>query len=265
MKLETLYLKETQIEKIERARKLFTKAFWRRQFQKESTESQRIFDWMFGVLLPVGCFLLDPIVFKGFRLTLMGEAKPFAYSLSFVSIMSLFAFKLWGENLKWLNGFLCGLFIVAGIVSSLLGIVLLPFSVIGAIFLIGILGFTPLFAGFVYLRNAVRCYQLSKPFVETKVLVNYIALGIVLSITLPLILNANIENEIRTMQQGNTQEIREAANKLKYVAPLADFNKLAEVSCDENDVEKNKALFESYYKLTGESMERINYIACNDF
>ncbi len=41
------------------------KGFWRRQFQKESTALQKNSDWFFGVILPVICFVFDPIVFKG--------------------------------------------------------------------------------------------------------------------------------------------------------------------------------------------------------
>ncbi|MDQ6786134.1 MAG: hypothetical protein M3033_04865 [Acidobacteriota bacterium] len=40
------------------------KGFWRRQFQKESTKSQRKFDWIFGVIMPVIYFAFGPVVFK---------------------------------------------------------------------------------------------------------------------------------------------------------------------------------------------------------
>ncbi|MEP6904420.1 MAG: hypothetical protein ABJA66_22075, partial [Actinomycetota bacterium] len=142
--------------------------FWKRQFQAQSTKAQRIFDWICGVFLPVICFAFDPIVFKtqGFGETLFGTYKPFAYLLSFVSIMAMTAWLIWGAKLNWLNGFLTGLFLVGGIISFIVGVVLFPFSVIGLLFLIGILGFTPLFCSFVYLRNVFRSYHAAKPFLE---------------------------------------------------------------------------------------------------
>ncbi len=118
------------------------KGFWHWQFQTESTESQKTFDWLFGVILPVSCFVFDPIVFKGdaWGAAYLGTYKPFAYILSFVSVMAMSAWLIWGEKLKWLNAFLAGLFIVGGIVSLGIGIILSPISLLGLIILIGALG-----------------------------------------------------------------------------------------------------------------------------
>jgi hypothetical protein len=179
--------------------------------------------------------------------------------------MSFIAFKLWGEKLKWLNGFLCGLFGVASLISLLIGIILLPFSIVGLLMILGLLGFTPLLTSFVYFRNAVRGYQFCKLFVETKVLFNSIFLSAVLAITMPLLLNLKINNLLKIMLYGDANEVRAAANKLKYITPIVNFERLAGKNCDENNSDKNRAIFESYQELTGESLERKNYIICNDF
>jgi hypothetical protein len=75
--------------------------FWRRQFQTEATKSQKKFDWAFGVILPVICFVFDPVVFKGggFGVAFLGAFKPFAYLLSFVSVMAMSAWLIWGAKL----------------------------------------------------------------------------------------------------------------------------------------------------------------------
>jgi hypothetical protein len=39
--------------------------FWARQFAVVRTPDQDKFDAIFGVILPVLCFMVDPIVFKG--------------------------------------------------------------------------------------------------------------------------------------------------------------------------------------------------------
>ena len=100
---------------------------------------------------------------------------------------------------------------------------------------------------------------------RTNLLISSIALSAVYALTLPYLLNIKIESEIKVMREGNAQEIRAAAKRLKYVAPLANFNSLAGLDCEENNPEKNKALFESYRDLTGENLESKNYIICNDF
>ena len=126
--------------------------FWRRQFGTEVTVGQRKFDWMLGVFLPLVCFLFDPIVFRAIAgQPVLGKLRLGAYVLAFVSIMGMTAWLLWGERLKWLSGWLAGLFFVSSGISLIVGAILTPFSVIGILILIGFLGFTPLFSSIVYL------------------------------------------------------------------------------------------------------------------
>ena len=168
------------------------KGFWRRQFQPAATAAQTKFDWTFGVVLPVVCFVFDPIVFEAG--SVLAPLKFFAYFLSFVSIMAMAAWLVWGAKLKWLNAFLAGLFAVGGVISLAIGILIVPISLIGLIVLIGIPGFTPLFTSIVFLRNALRAFQSAKPFFEKKILVYSSALAALLSAVVPYVLNANIND-----------------------------------------------------------------------
>lgn len=236
------------------------KGFWRRQFQKEATESQTNFDWAFGVVLPVICFALDPIVFKnGFAgEAILGVLKPFAYVLSFVSVMTMAAWLVWGAKLKWLNGFLAGLFAVGGVISLAVGIVLLPLSLLGALVLIGILGFTPLFTSIVFLRNATRAFHAAKPFFERRVLINSLMLTAVFSVCLPAVLNIQIKRALDEISDGDAQAVRAQAANLKYVAPLTDFSDLPRQYNSgrlNSDEEKRAALAEAYRELTGKNIE----------
>ena len=238
-------------------RELKKSRFWERQFQVESTRPQKIFDALFGVILPAVCFLFDPIVFRtgDFGHPLGGEVKSFAYLLSFVSIMGLFAFMLWGEKLKWFNGFLSGLFAVSAIISMGIGIVLFPFSLIGIrlLFLIGILGFTPLLTGFVYWRNWVRAYKISSVELDRRLIIRMATLAGMFALILPALINVKIEKGLDTLQNGNADEIRHTAQILKYVAPLTDFSRLHlnyENGKPSPNAE-NEALRESYEMLAG--------------
>ena len=67
------------------------KRFWARQFDAEPTEAQKSFDWAFGVTIPAICFAFDPLIFRGnlWGTALLATYKPFAYLLSFVSIMAI--------------------------------------------------------------------------------------------------------------------------------------------------------------------------------
>jgi len=139
--------------------------FWTRQFHLEPTSRQRRFDWAFGVVLPTICVAADPIVFSSFLGegdALLARYKIFAYLLSSVSIMAMAAWLLWGQRLGGLRPILGGLFMAGSAISLIVGLILLPFSLIGMLLLIGFLGFTPLFSSFVYFRNSVRAINGAK-------------------------------------------------------------------------------------------------------
>lgn len=144
-----------------------SKGFWRRQFGEQVTPKQRRFDILFGFVMPVLCLVFDPIVFRewlsdkpGF---LLGSLQFYAYTIIALEMVALAA---------WLSGVagrgrppaaLGGVLLAGGLFSFALGVVLLPFSVLGIIFfLVGILGFTPLFTAVVYLRNGWRAANLGR-------------------------------------------------------------------------------------------------------
>ena len=239
----------------------FKGSFWRRQFQIESTSKQKGFDWIFGVILPVVCFVFDPIVFKGnvWGAAMFGNYKPFAYILSFVSVMAMSAWLIWGAKLKWLNAFLAGLFLIGGIVSLCIGIVLFPMSLLGLIILIGALGFTPLFAAVIYLRNAFRAYEAAKPFFQKSVLVNSFVLGAIFSAVVPFVINVQIKNILDEMINGDAPAVRANGQKLKFVLPLANLDGLAlqyhRTKREERNTEKMRTIVEIYKEMTGEDLE----------
>lgn len=244
------------------------KRFWARQFQQTSTAAQRRFDWIFGAILPVICFAFDPLVFKGFGLgkgAQLGDYKPFAYLLSFVSIMAMAAWLIWGEKLKWLNGFLAGLFAVSAIISFGVGVILFPFSLLGLVILIGVLGFTPLFSSMVFLRNSIRAYRSAKPFLEKHVLEYSFILTALFSFVIPFVANVEIYKRLDEMADGSPQVIRKNAQILRFVAPLVNADKLGGKYCDSPNSETHRALAEAYQQLSNESIERIDFHICNDW
>ena len=166
--------------------------FWRRQFSGTVTTGQKRFDWFFGVIMPTVCFFFDPIVFSssfGPNDALLGGYKRFAFLLSFTAILATMALLLWGEKLKWANAFLSGLFAVSSLAALAIGIFLLPFSIFGLAFLIGALGFTPLFTSFVFWRNSVRSFRAAQPFLEKDTLANMFAVAAIASIVIPYLFN----------------------------------------------------------------------------
>jgi hypothetical protein len=145
--------------------------FWRRQFGTEVTRGQRKFDWMFGVIMPAICFYFDPIVFQGSfgEGPLLGAYSTFAHLLSYATIMAMVAVLVWDKRPASLNAMLAGLFGASALVSLIIGVILVPFSIMGLFFFfIGALGFTPLLSAIVFLRNSVRAHRAATALIPSR-------------------------------------------------------------------------------------------------
>ena len=169
--------------------------FLQRQFSETTTLRQKRFDWTFGVGLPIVCIAADPGVFRcwlddGPHDTLLSSYKAFCYALSSVSILAMTAWLLWGSKLGELRPFLGGLFLVAAAIYATVGIVIVPFSALGIIFAgLGLLGFTPLFSGFVFLRNSYRALESSARDMPLKYIARAAMLAVVYALVVPFVLN----------------------------------------------------------------------------
>ena len=167
------------------------KGCWKRQFASETTRKQRTFDWIFGVILPLVCVVTDQQMFADS--SIFGPYKTFAYTLSFVSIVMMAGFLLLGEKLGRFNAVIAGLFGFGSLVSLGVGLLMLPLSIVGLVILIGALGFTPLFAAFVYARNAVRAFRFASVKMDYMLLTHVWFLSALLSFTIPWVANANFK------------------------------------------------------------------------
>src|SRR6185295_8732202 len=121
--------------------------FHARQFTREATRGQIIFDLVFGVVGPVLCFYFDPIIFRGGMLGLGGVMLPrlqlLAYSISIIQIPVLLVWLLLGRQLRSFSAPIGGVLIAGSFFSFLVGVLIFPYSVLGLMVLIGVFGFTP--------------------------------------------------------------------------------------------------------------------------
>ncbi len=138
--------------------------FWPRQFGEVVTRKQWIWDWMFGVFMPMICFYFDPGVFRTWAGEyssggLLSAYQLPAYVLAYSGIMAQAAWLLWGKSLGSFRIAIGLILATASVASLIIGVILFPFSVLGIFWLIGFLGFTPLLTAIVYWRNAVRAIR----------------------------------------------------------------------------------------------------------
>jgi len=169
--------------------------FLQRQFSTVPTLGQRKFDWAYGVVLPIVCVAADPIVFRSsIGLTInpsneFAKYKVFCYALSSVSILAMTAWLLWGNKLGELRPFLGGLFLAAAGISTTVGILLFPISLLASVVGIGLLGFTPLFSGLVFLRNSFRALESSAEDMPLNYVARAAMLAVIYALVVPFVLN----------------------------------------------------------------------------
>jgi hypothetical protein len=165
--------------------------FWMQQFNSTITQNQVIFDVALGVIMPVLCLILDPVVFRNLLSigqTMLGSIRVFGYTSIALGIIALSLWLLLRNHLSWLNAFLAGILFYGAFFALLLGVLILPFSVIGLLALVGVLGFTPFFTSFAFLRNGVRAYRQATEHSEKNWPVGMsLILGVILIIVIPIL------------------------------------------------------------------------------
>jgi hypothetical protein len=225
-------------------------SFWRRQFAPQPSHRQTAFDIAFGIAMPLICLYFDPGIFR--RPVGNAELGPYvivagvAIALGFVSLTGWLV-------LRWPAALLAGCLSGGGIFALLLGIVLLPMSVLGVFFVIGILGFTPLATAFVFFRNAVRAYyaaHLSKPAVASLV-----TLGLVVTCGGPWVCQIYVDHEtdraLEMVQSSDPAEVTQAISFIGRLRTLTGFNSLVYAYPLEPDEKRRERLAAAYQEMTG--------------
>jgi hypothetical protein len=131
--------------------------FWQRQFGPEPSRWQVAFDLAAGILLPLVCLAADPIVFRGdsFMPPLLGHRALLCYAAIGTSLLALALWLLCRRPAALLAGFL----LAGALFALLLGVFLLPFSMIGLFANgLGALGLSPFLTAFVFWRNGLRAW-----------------------------------------------------------------------------------------------------------
>jgi hypothetical protein len=241
------------------------RVFWRRQFLPEHTGPQTVFDVLLGVVLPVLCFIFDPLVFRGG----MG-GRPFfpglqlmAYSIAFIEIFMLLSWlcarRRLGAHVVSVGGFL----MAGALVSLIIGIVLFPLSLIGILlFGIGLLGFIPFLTAFVYWRNSLRAINLRHEQASIRRKLAALVLGLVFVLGLPVALHLKItqavEQSLATLSAGDEMDAAEAIERLRLLSYFgeADTDKIVWAYNNEQDAAKRERLAGAYFLITGQYIER---------
>lgn len=242
-------------------------AFWSRQFASTTTPGQIIFDVIFGIIAPILCIIADPVVFRG-HIGVLSSYVIIAYFLIAIEILALtLALINYNRNvLLSLN--IAGPLILGGIFAGLLGLAILPLSVIGLFAIIGIFGFTPFLTSLVFLRNGVRAIKKAASHFPRHIVVLVFIFTFIMAFVIPVAshigLKKQVSSDIYTAMEGAESERISAISRLWIVGmvlPISEFDFIVwEYSnvfeySKSPDPLKSERLKKAYKDITGQDIE----------
>ena len=150
--------------------------------------------------MPLVCLAFDPGIFhsrgfddfKLFKLRPLLDSPPneFGQVLYPLLAFQLAAMMLWlclGWTLRRVAGWFDGVFILGAASAYLIGVLLLPMSLLGIFAMgIGLMGFTPWLTGYAYLRRAKRARTIGRQRQSNRVYFSLVAVGFLSALVIPL-------------------------------------------------------------------------------
>jgi len=235
--------------------------FWFRQSSPEITFPQTIFDVSFGIVLPLLFLIVDPVVFKGGVAgpPLLARFQLFAYLVSAIEILLFASWLMAGKNLRVISAAMGGAFIAGGLFSLTVGILILPYSIIGLMILIGALGFTPFVTSWVYARNGIRALRAQHDSLFSR-LGSAVAAAF-LVIALPALVGVYVErvanSSVAMLLNGDSRSAEVAVSRLKWLPIIPEVNRREwALAYEREESPEKRQLLEMYYKeVTGEDIK----------
>jgi len=135
-------------------------------------------DLLGGLILPVLCLVYAPGFLRD------SPVASVVYPMIVVQVVALALWQFIGPMRRWFCAFMAGLLMIGALTAGVIGLCMIPFSLIGVLFFgIGLLGLTPFLTAYVFGRNAAKALWGATDW-RRKELV--LALGIAASIVLPV-------------------------------------------------------------------------------
>lgn len=141
--------------------------------------------FIWGILMPIGCIFGDPFVFGRFE---MGKARAFnEYAFACYAFIGWEIFCMtvscFVKPTKWrLNLLLAGSLLAGAVFAYLIAFAILPMTLFGLIIVIGVIGFTPWFTGNVYGHTALMHWRRGKTAGRQDDAIWYVLIGFLFSI-----------------------------------------------------------------------------------
>lgn len=179
-----------------------------RLFPKDLPRQRLVFDFVWGMVMPIVCLVFDPFVFKNggdpfemlepsHSLTPMAakvhinEFAYFAWPFLAGQIATLGLVLAWGKSLRRIAPFLAGILATGFMVAvGIAGVLVFPAALGTFAFGIGLLGFTPIFTSFTFFRRMRLMWHLSGDWTPEKIELSLALFGILLCLLLTALVGA---------------------------------------------------------------------------
>ena len=213
-----------------------------------------------GIVAPIFCiavqFSLFPELINDLPgLSFLNTYPLFNYGVVALEILTLVIWLVLGERVGWWGGIISGVLLAGSLFAGLLGIVLLPFSLIGLMALIGVLGLVPLGTSFVFLRNGKNAFLLARNRMGYRPALLSLLLGAALVFCVPGVIEARVSGVVRKAIQGIIVGVPDATAGLRRWPSFLYRDRLVWAYQGEQDAERRKRLAKAYEELCGEDIE----------
>ena len=246
-------------------------AFWKRQTEPPATRRQRVFDSVFGILVPAFCLFVGGADFD----KVLAPIALFAYLEIAIGSIALGYYLLFSRSSR----FLAGVLLVGALFSCLIAIVflpLIPFAVVGFVWslsqpdlalsfvLLLLLILVLLLPAFVFCRNTERCLKGGQTPPSRLRLQAVAALACIITIAAPASIQRVVfgltHHAIQVVLSGSEEQVPRAVRTLKwlYALPSVDVEHLASSYKSSTDPNFRERLSSAYRSITGRSIEHFN-------
>jgi hypothetical protein len=189
---------------------------------------------------------------------LLGDYQLVTYLFASVAMGVFLTWRTFRTRLSRFGGVFAGVFFLSAICSAVIGLALLPYTLIGLTVLIGMLGFIPFFTALVFLRNGIRAAHMSNPSSASGFLAAMLAGGLIAMA--PVVASIRIErvidSSVNTLVTGNIVEANEAAARLRRFPFVPDKyrHQIVEAYWREVNPFKRAVLKHAYEDMTGQEL-----------
>jgi hypothetical protein len=227
-----------------------------------------ITDVLFGVVAPILTLIFDPVVFRGgdeLGSPILARWRVFAY-IAIPLGVAVMAVWLWLRfRLKAWSGVIAGALFTGAMFSLLVGIAILPATLIGLLLGIGVLGFIPFLTAFVFFRNGLQAFNQAGKHLNLSGIVASFMLGVVLSLTIPVAVHleaeAYVSEGLRQVLVDDQQTVNAGIQRLKsaFWCDIDCYSSLELSYETRSGSAQGDLLANAYREITGRDIEWQHY------